>query len=142
MCYDAMDVAKYIITRCTNMGKPISNLKLQKMLYFLWIGFFEITGEILFNNDICAWQLGPVVPDVYYEYCSYAGLPINAKYLNTIERSDKKILDDLIEKYIDISAFQMVNLTHVSGGAWDTIYRDGIGNRSVIPFQLIIDKGI
>lgn len=142
MCYDALEIAKYVITKCSQAGKPVSNLKLQKLLYFLWIEFFRKTGEALFENDICAWQLGPVVPDVYYEYCSYAGIPINGKYLTNIDRADKNLLDAILEKYMDISAFQLVNRTHVKGGAWDTIYCNGIGNRRVIPFEMIIDKEV
>ena len=76
MWYDALDVAKYIITRCYEQGNPISNLKLQKILYFLWADFYRETRRYLFFDDICAWQLGPVVPKVYYEYCPHAGRPI------------------------------------------------------------------
>ncbi len=38
--YNALDVAKYIITYCKKNQKPISNLKLQKLLYFVQSQFF------------------------------------------------------------------------------------------------------
>lgn len=142
MRYSALEVAKYIITKCSEAGKPVSNLKLQKMLYFLWIEFYRKTRRKLFYNDICAWQLGPVVPDVYYEYCPYAGIPIRGKYEVDISRDDRKIMDEFIWKYIDIPAFRLVNKTHIPGGAWSTVYCGGIGNRKVIPFELIIDKEV
>lgn len=62
MWYDAAEVAKFIITECFKSNIAISNLKLQKMLYFLWVDFFKKTGRRLFMDDFCAWQLGPVVP--------------------------------------------------------------------------------
>lgn len=65
-----------IVSYCSNKKQPISNLKLQKILYYAWIDYYKRTGNALFLNDICAWQLGPVIPDVYYEFCSYAGTPI------------------------------------------------------------------
>ena len=34
--YTALDVSRYVITQCSQAEKPISNLKLQKVLYFLW----------------------------------------------------------------------------------------------------------
>ena len=142
MWYDALDVAKYIITQCSAAGKPVSNLKLQKMLYFLWVDFYKRTQRALFFDDICAWQLGPVIPDVYYQYCSYAGRPIFASYSSEIREDDEKILDDLIECYIDTPASVLVSRTHAPGTAWDEIFKDGLGNRDVIPFSLIIDKEV
>ena len=77
--YSAVDVAKYIVSYSTQQGKSISNLKLQKMLYYLWVDYYKSTGRELYVDDICAWQFGPVVPDVYYEFCSYAGTPISIR---------------------------------------------------------------
>lgn len=33
--YTAMEVAQHIIYLCASTGSPVSNLKLQKMLYFV-----------------------------------------------------------------------------------------------------------
>ena len=142
MRYNAMEVARYIITRCSEKGRAISNLKLQKMLYFLWVDFYKKTNRKLFLDDICAWQLGQVVPEVYYEYCSYGGRPIFAEYTSKIKNNDQRILDDLIDDYIDVPASVLVSKTHKKGSAWDKIYKDGFGNRRVIPFSLIIEKEV
>lgn len=142
MWYDAMEIARYIITQCFNLGKPVSNLKLQKMLYFLWVDFYKRTGRMLFCDGICAWQLGPVVPEVYYEYCSYAGKPICGVYATGLEPEDAKVLDTIISEYIDIPANVLVGRTHAPGTAWDIIYQNGAGNRNIIPFDLIIKKEV
>ena len=68
MTYSAVDIAKYIVSYCSGKHRPVSNLKLQKMLYYTWIDYYKKTGTALFFNEICAWQLGPVVPDAYYEF--------------------------------------------------------------------------
>lgn len=140
MWYDALEVARYVISRCSELGKPISNLKLQKMIYFIWIEFYKKTNRSLFLNDICAWQLGPVVPDVYYEFCSYAGMPINALYSTEISQGDQVLLDGIIDEYLEIPVNVLVDKTHRQGTAWDAIYQGGKGKRKVIPFQLIIEK--
>ncbi len=143
MLYTASDIAKYIISYCSSRNRPISNLKLQKVLYFTWVDYFRETGTALFLDDICAWQLGPVVPDVYYDYCSYGGRPIYLTYNgieDEISERDEAILNEIIERYIDIPASTLVNKTHRSGTAWDYIYGGGTGNRDVIPFSLIKDK--
>lgn len=140
MWYSAADVAKYIITLCYKAGKPVSNLKLQKMLYFLWVDFYKKTGRMLFRDNICAWQLGPVVPGVYYDYCSYAGSPICEVYGSEIEDEDAEEMDTIIFKYMDTPANELVNRTHEPGTAWDMVYKNGAGKRKIIPFDLIIKK--
>ena len=60
MSYTALEIAKYIISTCSKKNRPISNLKLQKLLYFAWIYYYTKTGNGLFHDDICAWQFGPV----------------------------------------------------------------------------------
>lgn len=140
MWYRALEVARYIITKCSGMGLPVSNLKLQKMLYFLWVDYYKKTGRRLFADEICAWKLGPVVPEVYYEYCQYAGMPINMCYVSEIDKEDESILDELILKYVGVPASELVSRTHASGTAWDYIFENGKGNRKPIPFDLIINK--
>lgn len=141
MWYSALEVARYVITKCSEAGKPVSNLKLQKMLYFLWVEFYRQTGRTLFYDDICAWQFGPVVPEVYYEYCSYAGRPINVIYHTTdISPRDRRVLDGIIDEYMEVPVNTLINRTHALGTAWDLTYRNGMGNRRTIPFDLIRTK--
>lgn len=143
MWYDAMEVARFILTECFKKNVLISNLKLQKMLYYVWVDFYKMTERKLFFDEFCAWQLGPVVPSVYYEYCSYAGRPISVYYENMIiEDYDRKLLQSIVFKYAQISANRLVSMTHQHGSAWDEVYREGLGNRCVIPFELIIKKEV
>lgn len=140
MNYTAIEVAKYIISSCFEKKKPISNLKLQKLLYFAWIYYYKKTERFLFSDDICAWQFGPVVPAVYYEYCSYAGMPISMKYSTDISKEDAQLLERFIEKYVFYAASTLVEKTHTEGKPWSLIFQNGIGNRDVIPQSLIIEK--
>ena len=137
--YSAVDIAKYIVSYCSGKHRPVSNLKLQKMLYYTWIDYYKKTGTALFFNEICAWQLGPVVPDAYYEFCSYAGTPINRTYEVELSSGDTAIINKITDDYIPIPASTLVNRSHRKGGPWDTVYQDGLGNRGIIPFSLIED---
>ena len=139
MTYYVTEIAKYIITYCSNKKIPISNLKLQKLLYFLWIDYFKKNNCSLFNENICAWQFGPVVPEVYYEFCSYAGSPINKIYDIVIyNQNDSVIINNLIDKYIEFSASKLVEMTHKAFKPWSIIYNNGAGLRNIIPFDLIV----
>lgn len=137
MTYSAQDVANYTVSYCTKQNSPISNLKLQKLLYFMWVDYYKKSGQSLFLDDICAWKLGPVVPSVYYEFCSYAGMPISLTLENSIDGSDILVLNEIIDQYLPKAASTLVDRTHKKGTPWDVIYQDGFGNREVIPFGLI-----
>lgn len=137
--YDAVDISKYIINRCNRKSIPITNLKLQKMLYFLWVEYYKARNQKLYSNEICAWQFGPVVPDVYYEFCSYAGIPIRQNYDISLSIDDSEILDRLIDQYANIPTSELVGMTHLKNHPWDKIFMDGVGNREIIPFSLIVD---
>ena len=137
MTYTAQNVAHYTVSYCTSKSSPVSNLKLQKLLYFLWVDYYRATSQSLFYDDICAWKLGPVVPDVYYEFSSYAGMPISLTPFNSIDAADAPVLNRIIDRYLPETASTLVNRTHQKGTPWDQIYRDGLGNREVIPYELI-----
>ncbi|MCM1047386.1 MAG: DUF4065 domain-containing protein [Clostridiales bacterium] len=136
--YRAMDIANFIIDTCTRMNKPVSNLRLQKLLYFAWVDYYRETNMYLFEDNMQAWQLGPVVPEVYYEYCAYGGKPINLLFEFCTSINDiKDILIKIIERYILVPVSELVNRTHQPDTAWFAIYNNGLGNRNVIPFWLI-----
>lgn len=137
MIYNAMEVANYIVNYCYDKAKPISNLHLQKILYYTWVDYYKETGKMLFWDPICAWQFGPVVPEVYYEYCAYGGRPINIGCETEILVNDESILNSIIEKYIDVPVNVLVQRTHQKNSAWDVTFQEGKGNRNVIPFDLI-----
>ena len=139
MTYNAIDVAKHIITYCSKKKQPISNLKLQKIIYYTWVDYYKATGTAIFVDDICAWQFGPVVPSVYYEYCSFAGTAISREYDISLSAEDITIINPILDKYMAIPASVLVDRTHEQGSPWDIIYQNGVGIRSIIPFSLIRD---
>ncbi len=137
MTYSALSVARFVISYCNTKGYPISNLKLQKIMYYVWIDYYNETQQPLYNDSICAWQLGPVVPEVYYEFCSFAGTPIAKEYESELTKEDEVIVGGIVDQYIRVSASTLVSRTHQHGGAWDAIYCNGAGRRDIIPFTLI-----
>lgn len=50
-------VAKYIVNRCVKSGTPISNLQLQKILYFVQMAFLKKLDKPCFSDDIEACSL-------------------------------------------------------------------------------------
>lgn len=94
---DAKEVARYIISYCGQKGYFISNLKLQKILYFVQAEFLVATGMPCFMEEIEAWDFGPVVPQVYRQYKIFGSANIP-----TFIISGQMLLNDgLINRMVD-----------------------------------------
>lgn len=139
--YKAIDLSKYIINKCVEDDQPISNLQLQKILYYIQRKYLK-NGSIAFDDAIEAWQFGPVVPDVYYYYCGFGAMKIYYSWENyEISDADKAIIDPIVESKRILPPWTLVEETHQPGGAWDQIYNNGKGNHSLIPVRLIREVG-
>lgn len=139
--YSALDVAKYVINKCTVENHPISNLQLQKILYFLQLKYLVDNGRVLFTDEIQAWQFGPVVPEVYYQYCGFGSMAITMNYEINIDVDDSNQIDAIVEQKRCKNPWDLVEETHSEGKAWAIIYRNGLGNHMIIPVELIRMRG-
>lgn len=68
MKISASDVAKYVIKVFQECEDPITNLKLQKLLYYIQGWHLGLYDAPVFDDDFQAWIHGPVIPKVFYEY--------------------------------------------------------------------------
>ena len=140
--YKAVDLAKYIVTKCVNDKCPISNLQLQKILYYIQKKFLDDENNTIFLDDIEAWQFGPVVPKVYYMFCAFGSMPIRFEYENApIDEHDRIVIDTVVEEKRILDPWALVDDTHEQGKAWSIIYNDGAGNKKIIPPDLIKKVG-
>lgn len=71
-----LQIANYVIHVSLNSGIGITNLHLQKILYFLQAESLLRQGEPIFEGNMEKWRLGPVIPDVYHEYKIFGSNPI------------------------------------------------------------------
>jgi uncharacterized phage-associated protein len=66
--YPVNQVADSIIALCHDRGIELTNLKLQKLVYYVQAWKLAIDHEPLFPDDIEAWVHGPVVPQVFRRF--------------------------------------------------------------------------
>ncbi len=124
--YSAFDIAEYVIKKCNDQGKGISNLKLQKILYFIQAEFLVRNGKPIFRDPIEAWDFGPVVPSVYRRYRIYGGASIpyyDGEIDFPFKSKDRAIMDEIINSCVDLSASQLVEMTHKQD-PWRDAYKD------------------
>ena len=117
------DVANFFIDITNRTDEDqITNLKLNKLLYFAQGCFLSRTGKPLFEEEIEAWALGPVVPSVYHKYKVCGKTPITTvddDYSETVfSPSEISALVDVMRDYGRFTASALVNITHRKGTPW------------------------
>lgn len=135
--YSVLDVARYVVARSNRAG-AISNLKLQKVLYFIQAEFLVVQNAPCFAEQIEAWDFGPVVPVVYYRYRIYGGAAIPLLHddgLCPFNKRDKKLADGVIDECAKYSAAGLTDIVHRQT-PWREAYcrRDIITNESLKEF--------
>jgi uncharacterized phage-associated protein len=125
--YQAKQIASYFIKKSDSESEnDLTNLKIQKMLYFAQAEFYKKNNEPLFIDSIEAWELGPVVYNVY-QWLRGCGAYTISSFDVEIDYSgitDKiqKFLDEIWEKYSKYSASYLVEKTHDPNGPWHEAY--------------------
>ncbi|MDE7174279.1 MAG: DUF4065 domain-containing protein [Helicobacter sp.] len=127
-----LDLAKYILQ---NSSERLSNLELQKTMYFAELDYYKTKKKHLLDGDFEAWQYGPVVPDVYWEYRNYGASFIDRpKETISVSDEDKKIINASIERSNGKESWDLVKESHREDGAW----RETINaKRAIIDKELI-----
>lgn len=139
MSYKVLDVCQYVINYSNEKDYGISNLKLQKILYFIQ-AYFLISkpSRCCFEDRIEAWDFGPVVPKAYRKYKQFGSsdIPRVIDFENTnndsyITNEDKNLINTVIDKFADFSATDLVGLTH-NQSPWIDAYIPHM-NREITP---------
>ena len=133
MGYKVLDICRHVINYSNEHDYGISNLKLQKVLYFI-LAYFLVNKNNhspCFNERIEAWDFGPVVPIAYHEYKQFGSgdIPTVRTYLrydendiwnlervqfddSVINDEDKELINKVIDKFSPYTATDLVSITH------------------------------
>lgn len=119
----ASDVASYFIQKSSEMSEnDLTNLKLQKILFYSQAENLKETGYPLFSENIEAWKYGPVVPQIYDWLKGCGAYPITAFDVETDASAvDEKmcgLLNRIWNTYSKFSAGYLVDRTHEKGSPW------------------------
>ena len=110
------DVADYFLAQASDeAGDLMSNLKLQKLVYYAQGLHLALYDEPLFNEPIEAWTHGPVVRALYDRFRSYgAGAipPPDSLDLGKFDCRTRELLDEVYGVYGQFSAWKLREMTH------------------------------
>ncbi|MGV0161034.1 Panacea domain-containing protein [Mycobacterium colombiense] len=115
--YSATTIAKWFVDWANSDDAELSNLKLQKLLYYAQGHYLADNDRPLFRDDIQAWSHGPVVPDVYHAFKGFGAGPISLQDDDPFEWDDvdsatSQFLAKVWNTYGSVAAWKLRNMTH------------------------------
>ncbi len=137
MKYDGREVANFILDYCEAIDIPVTNLALQKLMYFCHAWCLVSTGKPLLKQQFQAWKFGPVVEHVYNEFKAHKESPIKtrAKRMDFVlgdyeevhyefDANTLSIIKSVINFYGRLPAYQLVELSHAQDSPWCKVWNN------------------
>jgi uncharacterized phage-associated protein len=154
--YDPRAVANLLLDTADSFGIDVSNLALQKLLYFAHAHFLIETGTPLVQGAFEAWTNGPVHPAIYQSFKAAGREPIRIRATRRnimtgeirplvppchpdVRRHIRKVLD----AYGHLSPGLLVAISHAPRGPWATIRDRALHGTSLgarIPDSLTVER--
>ncbi|OFV69200.1 type II TA system antitoxin MqsA family protein [Acetobacterium wieringae] len=124
-------VVDYVLSQC----QDITNLSLQKSLYYIQGFYYAFFGSFLFEEDCEAWVHGPVYRDIYKRFSGYCYNPIDTVAepdISNMPVEEKVLLDSVIKHLCCYSGKTLESFTHVET-PW-------ISTRGNLPAEVSTDR--
>ena len=132
-------IARWIIDKAIKEDVSITHLKLQKLIYICYGWVLGGENKKLFQEDFYAWQHGPVLKEMYNHVgkrgkdnlCNSKDFKANN---SDLKKELNKIfwLDYVWERYKNISAYSLSQMTHNNGTPWSVT-----NHGNIIAYDLI-----
>lgn len=138
--HDARAVANFLLDRADELGVALTNMEVLKHIYFAHGWHLVSFGQPLVTNRIEAWQYGPVIRAVYDSFKAFDSAPITSRATLTdwttgeivtatsdFNKEAEALITSTLAYYSGYRAFELSDMTHAPGGAWDRVWnaRDG-----------------
>lgn len=151
--YKAVDIAHVFVKKGILEGIPVTQMQLQKMVYFAnGIVLHSTKGEkTLIKESFQAWEFGPVVPDLYREFKQFGSRSVTPDndFLDIIGKGynfDKSVsvedanalsaIETTWEAMKNIDGITLSQWSHRPGSAWATSYK-GVGNIPILNDRIV-----
>ncbi|NET61813.1 MAG: DUF4065 domain-containing protein [Symploca sp. SIO2E6] len=114
---ECLDIAKLFIVQASQDGlsRDMTNMKVNKLLYYLQCLYLALYEEPLFEDEIQAWVHGPVCPPVYTEYKEFKNQQLPIPSIDDLPEFPKNITDLMGEVWCFLGehhAYKLSDMTH------------------------------
>tara|TARA_A100001391_G_scaffold190334_1_gene162535 strand:- start:221 stop:727 length:507 start_codon:yes stop_codon:yes gene_type:complete len=151
--YDARAIANVILDDADQLGVELTNLAIQKVLYFCHGWHLVQYQRPLIRQQFEAWKYGPVISSVYSEFKDsgehaigrHRASRLNPKLrmreiaLDPIDPDHLTAISRVVSCYARVDALKLMQMTHVPYGPWAQIWhdREAANLRMIIPDEMI-----
>lgn len=139
--YSAKTIANAFLDISSEHEKQLTNMKLQKLVYFAHGWSLALDNGPLIHEAVKAWNFGPVIPPLYNVLRKYGNGVVKDK-IEGINEEIEKITQPLIKRiwevYNRFTGIQLSAMTHRKNSAWDITY--GKEPFSIIDNKLIAEE--
>jgi uncharacterized phage-associated protein len=135
MTFDPRAVTNALLDAAEAQRLFLTNLSLNKILYFAHAEFLVTHKYPLVNLTFEAWEFGPVMPIIYRQFKKYGPRPIHARAFTICPKTgadvefeyhhlriDQQFVFDVISRYGSLSATKLVAISHEPGGPWHQVW--------------------
>ena len=142
--YDPRSVVNCMIAIGNRRGIKLTNVAIQKLLYFAHASFWIEFNRPLIDGVFEAWEYGPVCPPIYHSLKQYGreavSIPIQKHDLFTGEVTEITQPDDedvrlhiglILNRMGNLSPGHLIDLSHAKGGAWEEVWNKSKTNATI-----------
>jgi uncharacterized phage-associated protein len=133
--YDARAVANLLLDTAAERGLDVTQLLLNKVIYFAHGWFLSRFNAPLIKQEFEAWELGPVVKVLRDEFRQFERRPITTRAFRLdilsgrreivephFSTEDKQFILDIFRSYYQYGAWKLSEMTHEKNSPWDKIW--------------------
>lgn len=111
--YSTDQISDLIISIIHNTGKIITNMKLQKLLYYSQAWYLAYFDKPLFDEDFEAWVYGPALPSQYKRFKKYSSGPITeTPQIIKFPKSVIEFVTEIIKTFNPHDTYELSLMTH------------------------------
>ena len=134
MPFDVREITNFFLDTADVKKKPLTNMGLQKTLYYAHGWHLKIFKEPLIKNSFEAWEYGPVIKTIYDEFRGHKDLPIKSRAKKfSSDHGDfvvvdyqlndnlKAFLENIFELYGTKHPYELSKMSHAEDGPWNKI---------------------
>lgn len=133
--HDVRGIANFILDVADERGLKITNMALNKIIYFVHCDYLIENKEPLVGAKIEAWEHGPVFREVYHEFKRWSDAAIRGRATKvdvesgdiveareSLEEAEANYLKELVARYLSFTAAQLRAISHRAGGPWAMVW--------------------
>lgn len=111
--YEAVELANEVVSLANENNMYISNLQLQKIMYYIQGEYMKKFGIKAFGDDIECWPYGPVIKKVWKIFNLFGRKPIcDCVSMLKLEKIEKELIIKILKEKLTLNVWDLVDQTH------------------------------